>query len=85
VDMQAQTVTACRVEGEGEGAEIRPVAIPVEQAEPLVREQSDFLRAVRGRGNALVPGEEGRDALALAHRVLAAICEFRRAVEGVAV
>ncbi|MGH9365783.1 MAG: Gfo/Idh/MocA family protein, partial [Thermoanaerobaculia bacterium] len=82
VDMQAQTVTARRVEGEGDRAQICPVAIPVDVAEPLVREQADFLRAVRGRGNALVPGEEGREALALAHRVLAAISVFRRAVEG---
>ena len=85
VDMQAQTVTGRRVEGEGDRAELVPFAIPVDAAEPLAREQADFLRAVQERGNALVPGEEGREALALAHRVLASIAEFRRAVEGVPV
>jgi predicted dehydrogenase len=83
VDMQAQTVRARRVEREVAEPEIRPVAITVEKAEPLVREQTDFVRSVRSRAAPLVSGQEGREALALASRVLAAIGEFRRAAEGV--
>lgn len=85
VDMQAQTVKARRVERETPQPEIRSVAIPVERAEPLVCEQADFVRAVRGRQPPLVSGEQGREALELAHRVLVAIGEFRRAAEGVTV
>lgn len=85
VDMQAQTVRARRVEREAPQPEIRPVSIAVERAEPLVREQADFVRSVRSRTAPLVSGDEGREALALASRVLAAIGEFRRAAEGVMV
>ena len=85
VDMQAQTVRAHRVERDAPQPEIRPVSIAVERAEPLVREQADFVRSVRSRTAPLVSGDEGREALALASRVLAAIGEFRRAAEGVMV
>lgn len=83
VDMQARAARAFRVERSPEGARIRPFEVPVERAEPLVREQEDFVRAVREGRPPLVPGEEGREALVLAHRVLAAIGEYRRAAEGV--
>jgi predicted dehydrogenase len=83
VDMQAQTVTARRVDRGAPQPEIRPISIAVERQEPLVREQADFARSVRGRTAPLVSGDEGREALALASRVLAAIGEFRRAAEGV--
>jgi len=83
VDMQAQTVTARRVERGAPQPEIRPISVAVERQEPLVREQADFARSVRGRTAPLVSGDEGREALALASRVLAAIGEFRRAAEGV--
>ncbi len=83
VDMQAQTVKARRVDRDSPQPEIRPVPVPVEKMEPLVREQADFVRAVRGRSSPLVSGEEGREALALATRVLSAIGDFRRAARGV--
>jgi predicted dehydrogenase len=83
VDMQAQEVLALRVENTGDRRQIRPFEIAVERAEPLVCEQADFVRAVRRRTAPLVSGEEGRDALVLAHRVLGAIEEYRRAAEGV--
>lgn len=85
VDMQAQTAKALRVEAGAGRPELKPFDLPVTPAEPLVREQADFVRAVRDRKPALVTGEEGRDALALAHRVLAAVEEHRRAAEGVTV
>jgi predicted dehydrogenase len=85
VDMQTQTAKALRVEPGVGGAAIRPFDLPVTPAEPLVREQADFVRAVRERKPALVTGEEGREALALAHRVLAAVEEQRRSSEGVTV
>jgi predicted dehydrogenase len=83
VDMQAQTVRARRVERQAPQPEIRPVSIVVERAEPLVREQADFVRAVHSRTAPLVSGDEGREALALGRSVLAAIGEFRRAARGV--
>ena len=86
VDMQAQTAKALRVEPGGAGGPaIQPFELPVIPAEPLVREQADFVRAIRERKPALVTGEEGREALALAHRVLAAVEEHRRTSEGVTV
>jgi predicted dehydrogenase len=83
VDMQTQAVRAYRVVNTDGRPAIRPFEIAVERAEPLAREQADFVAAVRGRRAPLVSGEEGREALALAHRVLAAIEEYRRAAEGV--
>jgi predicted dehydrogenase len=83
VDMEAQTARAFRVEKTDEGSAIRPFEVCVERAEPLVREQTDFVRAVRERAAPLVSGEEGREALVLAHQVLDAIEEYRRTAEGV--
>jgi predicted dehydrogenase len=61
-----------------------PVVLPVEQEEPLRRELEDFARCVRERARPRVPGEAGRDALALADRVRDAIEEHRRTVEDAA-
>ena len=83
VDMQTQEARAFRVENAGDRSEIRPFEIAVERAEPLAREQSDFVQAIRERRAPLVTGEEGREALVLAHRVLDAIEEYRRAAQGV--
>ena len=83
VDMEGQSVRVRRVERGAPQPEIRPVSIVVERAEPLVREQADFVRSVRSRAAPLVSGDEGRDALALASRVLEAIGEFRRSSRGV--
>jgi predicted dehydrogenase len=83
VDMQTQAAMAYRLEKAGDRSEIRPFEIAVERAEPLAREQADFVRAIRERRAPLVTGEEGREALVLAHRVLDAIEEYRRAAQGV--
>lgn len=86
VDMQAQTLAAFRLSSGGEGRE--PQIVPLDAAvprgeEPLARQLRDFVRAVTTRSEPLVPGAEGRDALALAHDVLSAIHDYRRAAEGV--
>jgi len=81
VDMQEQSVAAFRLSREGARPEIVPVTVPVTREEPLARELADFTRAVRERSAPLVSGEEGREALALATQVLAAIEEHRRTVE----
>lgn len=83
VDMQARSARAFRVESTAGGPEIRSFDVAVEDAEPLAREQADFVRAVRERRPPLVTGEQGREALVLAHQVLDAIEEYRRAAEGV--
>jgi predicted dehydrogenase len=81
VDMHARTIRARRLSGgAGSGSErpdIVPVEVSVETGDPLARELLDFAGAVRERRDPLVPGEVGRDALVLAHRVLAAIAEHR--------
>jgi len=83
VDMQAQSVQAFRLSREtgSDSAEIVPTPVAVEREEPLAREMADFVRAVRERGSPLVSGEIGRDALALAIEVQAAI-ERQRASAG---
>ena len=83
IDMQEQTVRAYRLSREGGEPKIHPVEVPVTRAEPLARELEDFARAVRERSAPLVSGEVGRDALALATEVLAAIGEHRRSLETV--
>lgn len=83
VDMQAQSVQAIRLSRDtGSGfPELVPSSVPVEHEEPLAREMADFVRCVRDRGTPLVSGEIGRDALALATQVQAAI-ERHRAAAG---
>ena len=44
-------------------------AVAVERAEPLARELEDFIAAVRDRRAPEVPGESGREALALAQQI----------------
>jgi predicted dehydrogenase len=83
VDMQARSLSAFRLSQEKGRPEIVPVEVSVVPEEPLARQLADFLRAVRDRTEPLVPGREGRDALVLAHQVLEAIAEYRRAAEGV--
>ena len=51
--------------------EIVPLEAP--EGEPLKLELDAFTKAVRGEGPVLVPGEEGRQALDVALRVMAAI------------
>jgi predicted dehydrogenase len=78
VDMQAQSVSAFRLRRETGRPEILPVPVAVSREEPLSRELADFRRAVAEGSRPLVSGEDGRDALALAERVLEAV-EIHRA------
>jgi predicted dehydrogenase len=78
VDMQAQSVSAFRLLSESGRPEILPVPVSVSREEPLSRELADFRRAVAEGSRPLVSGEDGRDALALAERVLEAV-EIHRA------
>jgi predicted dehydrogenase len=82
IDMQAQTVRLSRLDRDGPAPKIASSEIPVEKAEPLARELSDFAEAVRRRRPPLVSGENARSALALAQAVREAIAEHRRAMEG---
>jgi predicted dehydrogenase len=82
VDMHTRRVEAFRLERRAGGApSIVPEEVPVDAADPLSRELSDFARAVRTRGEPLVGGEVGRDALRLAERILEAAEEHRRGAE----
>ena len=81
VDMHSRRVEAFRLERDGGAPRIVPDEVSVEAADPLSRELADFLRAVRTRGEPLVTGEVGRNALALAERVVAAAEEHRRGAE----
>ena len=81
IDMQAQSVSAVRLVREGGRAEMHPVLVPVSREEPLARELADFRHAVVDGTRPLVSGEDGRDALALAERVVAAVETHRAALE----
>jgi predicted dehydrogenase len=82
VDMHSRRVEAFRLSHESDGPHIVPVDVPVDGGDPLARELSGFLEAVRRRGEPLVSGEAGRDALALAEGVLAAMEDHRRGAQG---
>ena len=81
VDMQAQSVSAYRLSRDSGRPEIHPVAVSVSREEPLARELADFRRAIAEGGRPLVSGEDGRDALVLAERVLEAVEEHRNTLE----
>jgi len=81
VDMHTRKVEAFRLERRAGAPSIVPEPVAFEDADPLSRELADFLRAVRAREEPLVSGEVGRDALALAERVLLAAEEHRRGAE----
>jgi predicted dehydrogenase len=81
VDMQAQSVSAFRLLRESGRPEILPVPVSVSREEPLSRELADFRRAVAEGSRPLVSGEDGRDALALAERVLEAVETHRATLE----
>lgn len=78
IDMHSQAVRAFRLSRDGGSPEIVPVDVAVQREEPLAREVADFARSVRERTPPLVPGREGRDALALATQVVEAIDRHRR-------
>jgi predicted dehydrogenase len=70
IDYAAQEVEGWRlVRSEGQRPGIQGGPLPVERDEPLKRELSDFVGAVRERRPPLVDGEAGRRALELATRV----------------
>jgi predicted dehydrogenase len=81
VDMQSQSVSAYRLAGEPGRPEIVPVSVSVSREEPLARELADVRRAIAEGGRPLVSGEDGRDALVLAERVLDAVGEHRATLE----
>ena len=81
VDMHTRHVQAFRLDQTTGSPRIVPEELPVESVDPLTRELSDFREAVRTRREPLVSGEAGRDALALAERVLTAAEEHRRGAE----
>jgi predicted dehydrogenase len=81
VDMQAQSVSAWRLAGGPSGPEIHPVAVPVSREEPLARELAGFRRAIVDGVRPLVDGEDGRDALLLAERVIDAVEQHRAKLE----
>jgi predicted dehydrogenase len=82
VDMQSRTVKTFRLSRENGEPEIVAAELPVGQEEPLAREIADFVRASRLRQPPLVPGEAGREALALAQEVLEAVERHRSTSEG---
>jgi predicted dehydrogenase len=81
IDMHGRTVSAHRLVREGGRPGVAEEPIPVVPADPLGREIADFAAAVRGAGEPVVPGEAGRDALALAERVREAIERHRAGAE----
>jgi predicted dehydrogenase len=78
IDMHARSVTAHRLVRQAGGPTVVPEPIPIESGDSLARELADFAGAVRQRRDPVVTGEVGRDALALAERVVAAIESHRR-------
>jgi predicted dehydrogenase len=78
IDTLSRTATAHNLVREGGRTAIVPENLVIPAGDPLERELADFAGAVRSRRDPLVPGEVGRDALALAERVLEAIETHRR-------
>jgi predicted dehydrogenase len=74
LDYQAQEIHGYRLEeSDDAGRRILPDHLPVERAEPLRRELEAFVAACRGESVPLVDGRAGRQALATALAVVAAI------------
>ena len=71
VDTKEQEVHGFRLEGRS----VEPIGITVEKKEPLRAELEAFVRCVETRTRPLVTGEDGLEAVELAHRVAAAIEE----------
>ena len=70
IDYAAQKIEVWRlVKGEGPMPSISGGELPVPNEEPLKRELEDFVDAVVTRRSPLVPGEQGRRALALAQQI----------------
>ena len=70
IDYAEQEVEGYRLlRREGQRPEIQGGKLPVTREEPLKRELTDFVRAVREKRRPLVTGEDGRRALALAREI----------------
>jgi predicted dehydrogenase len=70
IDYAEQEVEGYRLlRRDGERPQIQGGKLPVTREEPLKRELSDFVRAVRDRRPPLVDGDAGRRALALAQQI----------------
>jgi predicted dehydrogenase len=73
LDYHAQEIKGYRLEEGGTGRRIVPDDLAIERAEPLRRELEAFVAACRGERPPLVDGAAGRQALATALAVVAAI------------
>jgi len=56
--------------GEAGGSRLRRIEVPVTKVEPLRQELIEFMTCVRTRRTPLVSGEAGRDAMAVATRII---------------
>ena len=74
VDTKEQEVHGFRLSGRA----VEPIDIPVEKKEPLRAELEGFVHCVVTRTPPLVTGQDGLEAVELAHRVAAAIDESLR-------
>jgi predicted dehydrogenase len=78
IDYAAQKLEVWRlVTGDGPAPSIQGGEVPVQNQEPLKCELEDFVDAIIGRRRPLVPGEEGRRALALATQIANVMAESR--------
>jgi predicted dehydrogenase len=73
LDYHAQEIRGYRLEEGDGGRKILPSDLPVERAEPLLRELEAFVAACRGEKSPLVTGAEGRRVLETALAVVEAI------------
>jgi predicted dehydrogenase len=70
IDYAEQEVEGYRLlRREGQRPEIQGGKLPVTREEPLKRELTDFVRAVREKRKPVVTGEDGRRALVLAQAI----------------
>jgi len=77
VDTKEQEVHGFRLSGRA----VEPIDVTVEKKEPLRAELEAFVRCVRTRETPLVTGQDGLEAVELAHRVAAAIDESLRKLQ----
>jgi predicted dehydrogenase len=77
VDTKEQEVHGFRLNGRS----VEPIEINVEKKEPLRAELEAFVHCVRTREAPLVTGEDGLEAVELAHRVAEAVDESLRKLE----
>ena len=78
VDTKEQDVHGFRLSGKS----VEPIEVNVEKKEPLRAELEAFVRCVETRRRPLVTGDDGLEAVELAHRVAAAIDDSLRKLQG---